>query len=84
MDAACQKMQVKHVDIKTAYLNSKLSETIDMRQPPGYESGNPDEVCHLRRSLYGLKQVGRVWNRTVINVLKELGYEATEVDNCLS
>lgn len=64
--ASTRKMMTKHVDIKTAYLYGQLQEEIYMRQPPGYESGNNDEVCRLRRSLYGLKQAARVWNQRMM------------------
>lgn len=36
-----------------------------------------------RRSLYGAKQVRRVWNRTISNVQKQLGYDSIEVDSRL-
>ena len=30
-----------------------------------------------------LSKAGRVWNKTITNVLHQLQYEATEADNCL-
>lgn len=70
--ASQRKMFVKHVDVKTAYLNGKLEETIYMRQPEGYVTGSERKVCRLRRSLYGLKQSARVWNWTIDSVFKKL------------
>jgi hypothetical protein len=47
----------RQVDFKTAFLNRHLSHTVYMEQPPGFEDPtNPDWVCQLDRSLYGLKQ----------------------------
>lgn len=37
----------------------------------------------LRRSLYGLKQAGRLWNRSITDALKQLGYEPTQAKSCL-
>lgn len=68
--AGHRKLQVRHIDVKNAYLNGTLSEEIFMRQPPGYaEPGKEELVCKLNRSLYGLKQAARVWNATVKKIL---------------
>ena len=74
---------VRHVDVKTAYLNGELQETIFMRQPEGYHSGNERTVCRLRRSLYGLKQSARVWNKKVDSVFKRMGFLPAKSDPCL-
>ena len=74
---------VKHVDVKTAYLNGELEETIYMRQPEGYTTGDERTVCRLRRSLYGLKQSARVWNRKVDSTFKSIGFQQSKSDPCL-
>ncbi|XP_055632911.1 uncharacterized protein LOC129773335 [Toxorhynchites rutilus septentrionalis] len=78
-----RQLLVKHVDIKTAYLYGKLSETVYMRQPRGYETGGMNEVCHLKKSLYGLKQSGRIWNKTIDDCFKKLGFVQSIADACL-
>ena len=56
--AAKRKMYVHQMDVHTAFLNGKWDEDIYMSQPEGFEvEGKEDMVCHLHRSLYGLKQV---------------------------
>ena len=55
--AAMRRDRIKHIDIKSAYLNAKLSETVYIQPPAGYT--NPDEVWLLSKALYGLKQAGR-------------------------
>nr|GFB13566.1 ribonuclease H-like domain-containing protein [Tanacetum cinerariifolium] len=53
---------VHQLDVKNAFLNGYLSETIRMQQPLGFRnSQHPDYVCVLQRSLYGLKQAPRAW-----------------------
>jgi hypothetical protein len=48
--------ETHHMDIKTAYLNSKLKEQVYMHQPTGcVKLGGEHLVCKLKRFLYGLK-----------------------------
>ena len=49
-------LELHQMDVKCAFLNGHLEEEIYMTQPEGYEDEeNPDFVCKLNRSLYGLK-----------------------------
>mgnify|MGYP001405694973 FL=1 len=68
-------------DVKSAYLNGHLTEEIYMRQPPGFDDGS-GRVCRLRRSLYGLKQAGNVWNREFNSAMREMGYTQLKSDPC--
>ena len=81
--AARRKLLVKHVDVKSAYLYGDLAETIYLKQPIGFETGGKGDVCLLRKSLYGLKQAGRVWNQRITEVLRNLEYQPSEADPCL-
>ncbi|GJT76906.1 ribonuclease H-like domain-containing protein [Tanacetum coccineum] len=56
-----RKWPIHHLDVKNAFLNDDLSETVYMHQPPGFvDSRYPHYVYLLQRSLYGLKQGLRV------------------------
>lgn len=62
--------QVHHMDVKTAFLNSKLDEEVYVSQPPGFEAPNSGgKVLRLRKALYGLKQAPRAWNMKLDRVL---------------
>ena len=73
--AALEDLELRSLDISHAYLNGELEEEIYMRQPEGFEVGGPEYVCKLNKSLYGLKQAGRVWNKKLHSVLLSMGFE---------
>ncbi|POM64465.1 Integrase catalytic core protein [Phytophthora palmivora] len=60
------------MDVSTAFLNGRLSESIYMRQPIGFRSGSGKLVCKLKKSLYGLKQAPRIWYEVLNAFLKKL------------
>ena len=51
-----------------------------MEQPDGFYFGNPGDVLLLVKSLYGLKQAGRVWNKTLHAKLLKLGFSRLHSD----
>ncbi|KAG8857839.1 hypothetical protein FRB96_005558 [Tulasnella sp. 330] len=71
--AALNDWEIDSVDISNAYLNGELTEdtSVYMKQPEGFQQG--DEVCKLKKGLYGLKQSGRLWYQKLGETLKELG-----------
>ena len=77
-------LEMLQLDIKTAFLYRELDEEIYMQQPEGYiEADQKDLVCRLHKSLYGLKQASRVWNRHFDDFLKRFGLKASDADPCL-
>ncbi|GKC51010.1 retrovirus-related pol polyprotein from transposon TNT 1-94 [Tanacetum coccineum] len=51
---------VYHMDVKSAFLNGKISEVVYVEQPHGFESnGFPNHVFKSNKALYGLKQAPR-------------------------
>jgi hypothetical protein len=81
--AALEDLELRSVDISHAYLNGKLEEEIYMQQPEGFEVGGPNYVCRLLRSLYGLKQAGRVWSKLLYSVLVSMGFQRVQSDHGL-
>ena len=56
------RWDICQMDVKTAYLNGYLKEEIYILQPTRFDDGT-GHVCHLKCSLYGLKQAGNIWNK---------------------
>jgi len=61
-------LEIHGMDLKGAYLNTKLDEEIYIYHPPGFDDGS-GKVLHLNLNLYGLKQGGCQWNQ---KFMKEL------------
>ncbi len=78
--AAAEDMELHQLDIKTAFLNGDLEETIYIKQPEGYAEGGPSMVCRLRKSLYGLKQASRAGNTRLKQELESMGFTASGAD----
>ena len=75
-----------HLDVKTAYLHAPIDFDVFVHQPEGYEvKGENDEklFCHLKKSLYGLKQSGRLWNQLLTEFLTNQGFIQSDVEPCL-
>jgi hypothetical protein len=80
--AAAKCLLMQQMDVKGAYLNGKLKETIYMKQPDGFGDGS-GRVCHLLRSLYGLKQSGHEWNEQFDTKMRARGYKRSRADPCV-
>jgi hypothetical protein len=49
-----------------------------MVQPEGFiEKGTENKVCHLRKSIYGLKQATIKWNKALHQSLQEMEFKRT-------
>ncbi|GLB42029.1 putative mitochondrial protein [Lyophyllum shimeji] len=80
--AAAYKLKIHVVDIVGVYLNSTLQEEIYLAQPPGLGDGTK-RVWRLLKTIYGLKQSGREWNKLLDSLFKSLGYARLVSDQCI-
>jgi hypothetical protein len=75
-------LECDQVDIVSAFLNGDLEETNYMDPPEG--SNIPQgHVIHLLKSLYGLKQSPRCFNKCFDAWSREQGFTSTMADPCL-
>ncbi|KAJ9544153.1 hypothetical protein OSB04_023860 [Centaurea solstitialis] len=76
--------EIWQMDVKTAFLNGKLTEDVYMEQPEGFEDPkNPNKVCKLLKSISGLKQASRSWNLHFDERIKEFGFTKSEFEPCV-
>lgn len=80
--AVDNEYKLKHLDVDTAFLNGDLDEEVFMQQPVGFTQEN-GKVCLLKKSLYGLKQASRAWNKRLDETLKGLGFSRTSSESCV-
>lgn len=78
--AAALDLEIHQLDIKTAFLNGELEETVYVAQPPGYEESGPGYSCRLNKALYGLKQAPRAWHLTLKEKLEAMGFTESSAD----
>jgi hypothetical protein len=67
--AASMNMHLTQLDVKSAFLNSKLDEEVWIKTPPGCKSS----YWRLKKALYGLKQAAHNWRALLDKILRELG-----------
>ena len=80
--AVAKDWEIQQMDVKGAYLNRKLKEDIYMDQLQGYNDGM-SRVCHLIKTLYGLKQSGREWNEELDSKLSGIKFQRLYTDACV-
>ena len=78
--AAQSGWEVHHMDVKSAFLNGDLTETVFVQQPPGFVVGSEGRVLRLKKALYGLKQAPRAWNAKLDKELVTLGFERSKLE----
>ena len=72
------------MDVKTTFLNGYLEESIYTMQPNGFIiEGQEHMVCKLHKSIYGLKQASRSWNKCFDQVIKSFGFDQNEDEPCV-
>jgi len=83
--AAGRDLELQQLDVTTAYLNADIGEEVFMAQPEGFEDPNrPDQVCLLRKALYGTKQAAHMWNNEVNGfITQRMGFTRSRCDPCV-
>ncbi|GJT05439.1 retrotransposon protein, putative, ty1-copia subclass [Tanacetum coccineum] len=82
--AAYYDYEIWQMDVKIAFLNGYLDEDIYMVQPEGFVDPNhPRKVCKLKRSIYGLKQASRSWNKRFDEEIKRFGFTQNLDEPCV-
>ncbi|CAI7894313.1 unnamed protein product [Closterium sp. NIES-53] len=75
-------LSLMQLDMKNAFLYSKLDRVLYMYQPDYFDDGT-GRVCKLLKSLYGLLQSPLLWYKALDGVLLGNGWKKSQVDEAL-
>jgi hypothetical protein len=84
--ATQHSITMKMMDVVTAYLYGGLDKVIYMRVPDGmtFDPTKFSKPCvKLIKSLYGLKQSGRMWFQRLTKYLLKCGFQTNEICPCI-
>ncbi|GKE87622.1 retrotransposon protein, putative, ty1-copia subclass [Tanacetum coccineum] len=82
--AAYYDYEIWQMDVKIAFLNGFLDKDIYMVQPEGFVDPNhPRKVYKFQRSIYGLKQASRSWNKRFDKEIKRFGFAQNLDEPCV-
>jgi hypothetical protein len=82
--AVSRSWPIHQLDVKNTFLHDTLSETVYCSQPTRFvDPTQPDRVCRINKSLYGLKQVPHAWYGRFATYLLSLGFVEAKSDTSL-
>ena len=82
--AALYDYEIWQMDVKTVFLNGFFKDELYMMQSEDFdESKGAKKVCKLQRSIYGLVQASRSWNKRFDELIKAYSFVQTYGEACI-
>ncbi|MBW0498794.1 hypothetical protein O181_038509 [Austropuccinia psidii MF-1] len=76
-------LQFHQIDVKSAFLNAPLTETVYLSIPQGLEIDRCRYCLRLKKAIYGLKQAPLAWYHRLKDWLYSVGFSACKLDPCV-
>jgi hypothetical protein len=77
-------LELHQMDVKTTFLNRDMLENVYMAQPKCFAVKGKEHIgCHMRKSIYGLKQASRQWYLKFDETMRSFCFKENEEDNCI-
>ncbi|WVZ97091.1 hypothetical protein U9M48_042652 [Paspalum notatum var. saurae] len=82
--ACAHNIKLFQMDVKSAFLNGKISGLVYVEQPLGFDDPKkPNHVYKLSKAFYGLKQAPRAWYERLRDFPVSKGFKFGKVDTTL-
>ncbi|MBW0526155.1 hypothetical protein O181_065870 [Austropuccinia psidii MF-1] len=81
--AASKNLLFHQVDIKSAFLNAPLTETVYLSIPQGLDFDQRKTCLCLNKAIYGLKQAPLAWYKRLKSWLTKISFAAFLLDPCV-
>jgi Reverse transcriptase (RNA-dependent DNA polymerase) len=78
--------QAQVIDVKGAFLKGRFTDgkKLYLKIPQGFEKMySNDEVLHLNRTIYGLKQAAVAFWKELLEAFRTMGFQQSPADPCL-
>ena len=77
-----RNMEVRMIDVETAFLHGDLEEEVYMRVPQGLD-GHEGKSLLLRKATYGLSQSARQWWKKFVKTMRGFKFKLSLAEPCL-
>ena len=77
--AAIHDLEVRQLDISTAFLHAEARKLVYVQQLQGFDDGS-GRVCLLKKALYGLREAPLWWYITASEELSKMGFKPLQTD----
>ena len=79
------RLDVQHIDVKTAFLNANLDVPLYVKLPERLENEQSQSIAKLNKSLYGLKQAAHDWYKCSDEFIRSFDsrFKKNQSDTCL-
>ncbi|MBW0494470.1 hypothetical protein O181_034185 [Austropuccinia psidii MF-1] len=81
--ACVKKLQFHQIDIKSAFLNAQLKETMYLAVPQGLQIDKQKFCLRLNKAIYGLRQAPLAWYKQLKTWLRSVNFAVCTLDPCV-
>ncbi|MBW0579519.1 hypothetical protein O181_119234 [Austropuccinia psidii MF-1] len=81
--ACVNKLQFHQIDIKSAFLNAQLKETVYLAVPQGLQIDKQKFCLRLNKAIYGLRQAPLAWYERLKTWLRSVKFAVCTLDPCV-
>ncbi|MBW0582987.1 hypothetical protein O181_122702, partial [Austropuccinia psidii MF-1] len=82
-DVVDVRSDYKLIDVKSAFLNAPLTETVYLSIPQGLDIDRRRYCLRLKKAIYGLKQAPLAWYNRLKDWLHSVGFNTCKLDPCV-